>query len=305
MRLALAAPAPERPSMNSSIPNVSRMSCSAVALLRDRTELGLARLMNSVVEAGDPDPAVAITQARKALDQAPGGARHDGGGSRMRVPLQQPDVEPTARAPLKPRPIVGRPSLSLAGAPSQAAVGTRRSGFRRTISAKCGLPTSSSPSTIQRIPIGSSPALAERADRRQADGSSPLLSACPAHRACRRARRLERRRLPQLERVDGLDVVVVVEEERVADCGRVARHRRPGGRRRHAAAAWRSRTPGEAAPRQPPSLRAPGPPPKRSAAGTARRADRAPPAGSRRPQPGSPRDPTALSEDLAAPARPT
>ena len=79
-----------------------------------------------------------------------------------------------------------------------------------------GLPISSSPSKMTRALIGSVPGLRQvRLERLDVHEQLALVVGRPAREQLVVAnRRLERRRDPQVERVDGLHVVVPVEEHR-------------------------------------------------------------------------------------------
>ena len=197
---------------------VERQRCPRLPLL-------LLQRHHIVVEAGNLDAAAAILHLREHLRQDEGRVGHRA-AERARVQVgaaaAQIDLEvDQAAQPVADRRHAAREHRRVG---DDDDVGAQLAACARTKSSRLTLPTSSSPSRMNFMLTGSVPFCFRCASTAlKCMNTWPLSSADAARVDLAVAhRRLERRRLPEIERIDRLHVVVPVEED-----GRRARRAEP------------------------------------------------------------------------------
>ncbi len=223
-----------------------------------------------VVEAGDLNPPGAVADTRKRLHEPPGGIRRNALERGVCVGRERLDVEANAQRSL----VAERALRPTVGQPRGVALPQRAVGVEQFDVAADDLVEARAADFFFALddppnPDGEFAGVgADRADRRESHCKLALIvrrAACEqlAVALCW----LERRRFPEVERIDGLDVVMVIEQECEICRGPAGRRRQQAPHRWREAGASRSHRPRAALRRDRRSGRAPYPPRRCSARG--------------------------------------
>jgi hypothetical protein len=178
--------------------------------------LRFRRRTDGIVEAIDANSSVAGTQARQRLDEPPWRARHDGGRSRVSIPLQQPQIQTHRKQALKPKadacPTVAQPRRATL---PKATIGAQKLSVQAHDLVEVWAPdllfALHDPTYRQRqLCFG----VAKSANHGEPYCELGLIVGCATREEFPIAQRwLKRRRVPQIERVNRLNVIVVVQKQ--------------------------------------------------------------------------------------------
>src|SRR5262249_45058179 len=188
-----------------------------VPLRLDRLALGLGRLPDGLVEARHEDTAVLVANRPERVEKPPTGARHDAGHTGVTVRVEDARVEAEVENALAAERDQRSAVAAEAGPFPEARVRLEQGGVlaRKGVEVRAAdllLALDDPADPDRQLPLG----LQQRPDGGQPCRDLPLVvRRAPGVEPSVSNRRLEWRRFPQLERVDGLDVVVVVEQDGV------------------------------------------------------------------------------------------
>ena len=194
---------------------LAQLVLDARALLGDRLSRTLARLADGILKSLHAHTSVRCADARQGGMQTPGRAGENCGSARVRIDGESLDVELDREVALEPEGDLGPAVEGEAAAFPEASVGLQQLGVTLDdcveVRARDLLLALDDPADRHRQRAAG---LAKGTDRRKPDADLGLVVGSTARiEPAVTQRRFERRRLPELDRVDWLDIVVVVEEQ--------------------------------------------------------------------------------------------